>query len=74
MNRIIYTGYGYEAAIAGFNAANGPFLSVTRKADNDTGTRGRYVQGQEALEWAEAIETAIDSKEAAVLCKAIYGG
>ena len=66
-NRIVYEGYGYTAAIAGFNAVNGPFLSVTRK---DRG--GKYLAGNEALKWCEAIESAIDSGEAAFLCKAIY--
>lgn len=65
MNGIIYKGYGFEACMAGFKAYNGPFLAVTRNG------KGDYLSGTKAIEWAEAIRTAIDSKEAAALCRAI---
>lgn len=73
-SRIIFKGYGYEAAIAGFKAVNGPILSVTRKTPpgSDTLSKGKYLTGVEALEWAESIETAIDNQERRALCKAIY--
>lgn len=65
-SRTVFEGYGYVAAIAGFQAIGGPFLSVTRDG------KGKYLQGQQAVEWCEAIETAIDNKEAAALCRHIY--
>ena len=64
---IIFEGYGYVASIAGFEAVNGPFLSVTRK-----GRGGRYISGQAAIDWAEEIKSAIDKQEARALCYAIY--
>lgn len=72
--RTICKTHGYEASIAGFNAHNGPFLAVTRKApaNADTLTQGRFLSGAEALQWAEALETALDAKEQAALCRAIY--
>lgn len=66
-SRIVFEGFGYTAAIAGYNAVNGPFLTITRK-----GHGGKYVAGDDALMWCEEIETALDAKEAAALCKALY--
>ena len=66
-SRIICTSHGYIAELAGFKAHSGPFLCVTRE-----GKGGKYVSGPIALEWAEALETSIDSKEQAALCRAIY--
>lgn len=63
---IIYQGFGYEAVICGFKTAKGPFLVVSRDG------KGKYVCGEEATEWAKHIQTAIDSKESAALCRAIY--
>lgn len=63
---IIYQGHGYTASIAGFKALNGPFLCITRKAG------GKYLSGAEAISWAEHIRTALDSREAAALCRAIF--
>lgn len=68
-SRVLFEGYGYTAAIAGFKAVNGPILSVTR---GDKG--GKYMTGQDALSWAGHIETAMDAREAAALCKAAYHG
>lgn len=65
-SRILCTVYGYKAAIAGYKAHNGPFLSVTRQG------KGKYLSGAEAIQWAEAIETSIDASEKAALCRAIY--
>lgn len=64
--RKVFEGYGYVAAIAGFQAIGGPFLSVTRNG------KGKYLQGDQAAEWCEAIENAMDNKEAAALCRHIY--
>lgn len=65
----IYQGHSYTAQLAGFKAHNGPFLCVTR------GERGgKYLSGPDALTWADAITTAIDAREAAALCKAVYNG
>jgi hypothetical protein len=66
-SHIVFEGFGYTAAIAGYNAVNGPFLTITRK-----GHGGKYVAGDDALMWCEELETALDAKEAAALCKAIY--
>ena len=59
---IVFEGFGYLACYA----AKGQILAVTR------GDKGKYLKGQEAIEWAESIKTAIDNREAAALCKAIY--
>jgi hypothetical protein len=66
-SRMVFNGFGYEASIAGFKANNGPFLCITRK---DKG--GKYLSGAQALEWCNAIETSIDDKERATLCRAVY--
>lgn len=66
-SRTVFEGFGYTATIAGYNAVNGPFLTITRK-----GHGGKYIDGEEALSWCEEIETALDAREAAALCKAIY--
>lgn len=65
---IIYQGYGYTASLAGLAAINGPFLCVTRNS------KGKYLSGQQAIDWHDHIITAIDSKESAALCRAIYQG
>lgn len=69
-SRILCKSYGYTAAIAGYKVHGGPILSVTRELPG--GTKGKYVKGAEAAQWAEAIETSIDAGEQAALCRAIY--
>ena len=69
-SRIIYKGNGYEAAIAGYKAASGPFLSVTRTVNGET--RGKYIAGEQAEEWAGIIEGSPCAREQANLCRAIY--
>lgn len=66
-SRIICQAHGYTADVAGFKCHNGPILSVTRKNHG-----GRYITGQDAIKWAEAIETSIDAGVQAALCRAIF--
>jgi hypothetical protein len=63
---IVFKGFGYLAVLAGLKAHSGPILAVTRNG------KGKFLTGTEAKEWADHLKTAIDSKEAAQLCKAIY--
>lgn len=65
-SRIICESHGYVAAVAGYRANNGPFLSVTR------GASGKYLAGETAQQWVEALESSLDKKEQAALCRAIY--
>lgn len=60
-SRILYKGHGYTAAVSGFQAHGGPFLSVTR------GERGVYLSGAEAVKWTKAIEDEV--KEAQELAE-----
>ncbi len=69
-SRTLCTTHGYTAAIAGYNAVRGPFLSITRELRGET--KGTYLAGADAIKWAEAIETAIDAGEQAALCRVIY--
>lgn len=73
-NKLIFDGFGYTACFLGKHQ----ILTVTRK--NKTGDhhlKGKYLQGDEAIKWATAIENALaddlaGNAEAAMLCKAIY--
>ena len=48
------------------NTPEGALLVITKPSGG-----GRYMQGEMAEEWANAIQTAIDKSEANALCRAI---
>lgn len=67
MDNVIKT-HGYEAAfIPEKEGKRDALLSVTRRNKG-----GRYLVGADAVTWWHAIQTAIDAKEQAALCQAIY--
>lgn len=61
-SEIVYTGFGYSASWH----PKIDTLIVTREKG------GKALAGKEGHHWVEAIRTAIDSREAADLCRAIY--
>lgn len=62
LTKQIHRGAHYEA----FTLKGG---LIVHKRGNTNG--GRYLIGSQAPQWIEAIQTALDSREADSLCKAI---
>lgn len=63
ISRVLYEGFGYQACLV----SKGTILIVTRGNKG-----GKALTGEQVPEWVEAIETAMDNKERAELCRAIY--